>query len=46
MAAANNRLNDIAASKYEAEKASKEDVVGLLKRWRYINIARGSIYYA
>jgi hypothetical protein len=41
MMATNNRLNDIAASSVEQEKASREEVVGLLKKWRWMNIVRG-----
>lgn len=43
MMGTNNRLNAIAASKNELEKASKEEVVELLKRWRWMNIVRGSL---
>ncbi|EEU39442.1 uncharacterized protein NECHADRAFT_102710 [Fusarium vanettenii 77-13-4] len=43
MMGTNNRLNAIAASKVELEKASKEEVVDLLKRWRWMNIVRGSL---
>ncbi|KAF5675631.1 hypothetical protein FHETE_2481 [Fusarium heterosporum] len=41
MMATNNRLNDIAASSAEQEKAGQEEVVGLLKKWRWMNIVRG-----
>lgn len=41
MMATNNRLNDIAATSAQQEKASKEEVVELLKRWRWMNIFRG-----
>ncbi|KAJ4256734.1 hypothetical protein NW762_008830 [Fusarium torreyae] len=41
MMATNTRLNDIAASSVEQEKASRDEVVGLLKRWRWMNIVRG-----
>ena len=37
----NNRLITIAASKNEQEKASKEEVVGLLRQWAWMNIVRG-----
>ena len=37
----NNRLNTIAASKNEQEKASEEEVVGLLRQWAWMNIVRG-----
>ncbi|KAH7246376.1 hypothetical protein BKA59DRAFT_197793 [Fusarium tricinctum] len=37
----NNRLNDIGVSSVEQEKASQEEVVGLLKKWRWMNIVRG-----
>ena len=33
-----SRLNAIAASKAEQEKASKEEVVALLRRWAWMNI--------
>ncbi|KAL2682827.1 hypothetical protein Neosp_007283 [[Neocosmospora] mangrovei] len=33
----------IRASKVELEKANKEEVVELLKRWRWMNIVRGSL---
>ncbi|KAL8797631.1 MAG: hypothetical protein Q9182_007167 [Xanthomendoza sp. 2 TL-2023] len=39
----NNRLNAIAASKVEQEKASKDEVVGLLRRWAWLNAARGML---
>lgn len=39
----NNRLNTIAASKDEQEKASKEEVVGLLRQWSWMNIIRGGL---
>ncbi|KAF4967273.1 hypothetical protein FSARC_5185 [Fusarium sarcochroum] len=41
MMATNNRLNDIAASSIEQEKAGQDEVVDLLKRWRWMNIVRG-----
>ena len=37
----NTRLNDIAASKIEQEKASQEEVVALLRRWTWMNLVRG-----
>ena len=37
----NNRLNAIAASKVEQEKVSEEEVVGLLRRWAWMNVVRG-----
>jgi Domain of unknown function (DUF1772) len=37
----NNRLNAIAASKNEQEKASEKEVVGLLRQWAWMNIVRG-----
>lgn len=37
----NTRLNTIAASKDEQEKTSKEEVVGLLRQWAWMNIVRG-----
>ncbi|KAM0430895.1 hypothetical protein ACHAPT_005528 [Fusarium lateritium] len=43
MMATNNRLNAVAASKAEQEKISKEEVVALLQRWRWMNIVRGSL---
>lgn len=39
----NDRLNALATSKEEQEKASTEEVVGLLKKWRWMNIVRGSL---
>lgn len=36
-----NRLNAIAASKVEQEKASQEEVVALLRQWAWMNIVRG-----
>ncbi|KAH6887071.1 hypothetical protein B0T10DRAFT_490674 [Thelonectria olida] len=41
MMATNNRLNEISASKDEQEKAGKDEVVRLLKQWRWMNIVRG-----
>ncbi|RGP78024.1 hypothetical protein FLONG3_3859 [Fusarium longipes] len=41
MMATNNRLNNIAASSVEQEKASRDEVVELLKKWRWMNIVRG-----
>ena len=41
MMATNNRLNDIAGSSVEQEKVREEEVVGLLKKWRWMNIVRG-----
>ena len=35
------RLNAIAASKIEQEKASQEEVVSLLQRWAWMNVVRG-----
>ena len=37
----NNRLNAIADSKVEQEKASQEEVVALLRRWTWMNFLRG-----
>jgi len=37
----NNRLIAIAGSKSEQEKASNEEVVGLLRQWAWMNIFRG-----
>ena len=37
------RLNAIAASKVEQEKASKQEVVALLRRWTWMNVARGCL---
>ena len=37
----NNRLNNIATSKAEQDKAGKEEVVGLLRQWAWMNIVRG-----
>jgi len=37
----NNRLNAIAANTNEQEKASKAEVVGLLRQWAWMNIVRG-----
>jgi len=39
----NDRLNAIAASKVEQEKASQHEVVGLLKQWWWMNLVRGSL---
>lgn len=41
MMATNNRLKAIAASKDKQEKASKDEVITLLKQWRWMNIVRG-----
>jgi hypothetical protein len=41
MMATNNRLNDIAASGVKQEKVGREEVMGLLKKWRWMNIVRG-----
>lgn len=41
MMGTNNRLNAIAASKTEQEKASKEEVEGLLRQWAWMNVVRG-----
>ena len=35
------RLNAIAASKDEQEKANKQEVVALLQQWTWMNIVRG-----
>lgn len=35
------RLNTIADSRIEQEKASQEEVVALLRRWAWMNTARG-----
>ena len=37
----NDRLNAIAASKHEQEKAGEAEVVGLLRRWAWMNVVRG-----
>ena len=37
------RLNAIAASKDEQEKANKQEVVGLLRQWTWMNIIRGGL---
>ncbi len=37
------RLNAIAASKDEQEKASKQEVVALLRQWAWMNIVRGAL---
>jgi hypothetical protein len=42
----NNRLNALAASEKEQEKASDEEVVGLLKQWTWMNFVRGSLALA
>lgn len=36
-----SRLNAIAASEVEQEKASQEEVVALLRQWAWMNIVRG-----
>ncbi|MCJ1358169.1 MAG: hypothetical protein MMC33_008167 [Icmadophila ericetorum] len=41
MSKTNNRLIAIAASKHEQEKVGNEEVVGLLRRWAWMNIVRG-----
>ena len=35
------RLNTIAASNVEQEKASQEEVVALLRQWAWMNVVRG-----
>ncbi|KAI4240236.1 MAG: hypothetical protein L6R40_005265 [Gallowayella cf. fulva] len=42
----NDRLNAIAASKTEQEKASREEVEGLLRRWAWMNGVRGLLAMA
>ncbi|KAI4263547.1 MAG: hypothetical protein L6R42_001316 [Xanthoria sp. 1 TBL-2021] len=37
----NDRLNAIAGDKMEQQKADKQEVVGLLKSWTWMNIGRG-----
>ena len=37
------RLNAIAASKDEQEKASKQEVVDLLRQWTWMNVIRGGL---
>ena len=37
------RLNAIAGSKVEQEKASKQEVVALLRRWTWMNVVRGGL---
>ena len=37
------RLNTIAASKNEHEKASKQEVVALLRQWAWMNAVRGAL---
>ncbi|KAF5235153.1 hypothetical protein FAUST_7278 [Fusarium austroamericanum] len=46
MMATNTRLNDIAASSVEQEKANQQEVVDLLKKWRWMNIVRGFLALA
>lgn len=41
MMATNDRLNEIADSKVQQEKVNREEVMSLLKRWRWMNIVRG-----
>lgn len=41
MMGTNNRLSAIAGSMIEQEKASGEEVVGLLRRWAWMNVVRG-----
>ena len=38
-----DRLNALAVNKVEQEKANKEDVVGLLRRWAWMNVIRGGL---
>ncbi|KAM5515861.1 hypothetical protein FOXYSP1_02813 [Fusarium oxysporum f. sp. phaseoli] len=45
MMATNNRLNDIAASSVEQEKVGRDEVVALLKKWRWMNIVRGLLAF-
>ena len=40
------RLNAIAASKIEQEKASQEEVVALLRQWAWMNVVRGLLAMA
>jgi len=40
------RLNQIAESKEEQEKAGKEEVTGLLKEWAWMNVVRGGFALA
>jgi hypothetical protein len=42
----NNRLVAISASEKEQEKASDEEVVGLLKQWTWMNFVRGGLALA
>jgi hypothetical protein len=42
----NNRLNAIAASEKEQEKASDQEVVALLKQWTWMNFVRGGLALA
>ena len=37
------RLNAIAGSKVEQEKASKQEVVALLRQWTWMNVVRGGL---
>ena len=37
------RLNAIAASKVEQEKADKQEVVALLRQWTWMNVIRGGL---
>lgn len=37
----NKKLNAIASSKTQQEKASKEEVAGLLRQWAWMNFIRG-----
>ena len=36
-----DRLNAIAASTVEQEKANQEEAVALLRRWAWMNVVRG-----
>ena len=42
----NKRLNAIGASTVEQEKASDQEVVGLLEKWYWMNFVRGSLALA
>ncbi|KAL8945672.1 MAG: hypothetical protein Q9183_008020 [Haloplaca sp. 2 TL-2023] len=41
MKGTNDRLNGIAGDKVEQQKVDKEEVVGLLKSWTWMNVGRG-----
>ncbi|KAL8868933.1 MAG: hypothetical protein Q9174_004654 [Haloplaca sp. 1 TL-2023] len=41
MKGTNDRLNGIAGDKLEQEKVDRDEVVGLLKSWTWMNVGRG-----